>query len=121
MDNEKALVGEMTLPIFQCKGWLKLIGILSIVGGVVTALSIVGIVIAWLPIWQGVLLYQSASAIEEAKHNESKEALLKSLNKIKVYFIIMGVLMLIWLIFVALAVVFGGLGIFMNMAQMQGM
>ncbi|MGI0119207.1 DUF5362 domain-containing protein [Zooshikella sp. RANM57] len=121
MDNEKALVGEMTLPIFQCKGWLKLLGVLSIIGGIFIALTIVGILVAWLPIWQGVLLYQSASAIEEAKHNESKEALLRSLNKLKVYFIIMGVLMLIWLILMVLGLIFGGLGMFMSMAQMQGM
>ena len=57
------IIKEISLPIYQSKGWMKLIGVLSIVWGVLSALTIVGLLIAWLPIWMGVVLYQSASAI----------------------------------------------------------
>ena len=36
-------VQELSMPIFQARGWLKFLGVLSIIGGVGQALSIVGI------------------------------------------------------------------------------
>jgi hypothetical protein len=54
-------VRELSVPLFQAKGWLKFLGILSIIGGVFQALTIVGIIYAWIPIWSGVLLHQAGS------------------------------------------------------------
>ena len=50
-------------PLYNAKGWMKFVGVLSIIYGVLVALSIIGILIAWLPIWIGILLFQSASAV----------------------------------------------------------
>ncbi len=54
-------VEEMFAVATQSKGWLKFLGVLSIIGGVLSALTIVGILVAWLPIWMGVLLFQAGS------------------------------------------------------------
>jgi hypothetical protein len=96
---EQTIVQEVSLPIYQSKGWMKLIGILSIIGGVLYALSIVGIIVAWIPIWMGVVLYKAASAIETAHQSGNKYALNESLGNIKTYFTIMGILTLISIIF----------------------
>ncbi len=108
------LVREMGLPIHQSKGWLKLIGILSILYGAMMVLTIVGIVIAWLPIWMGVLLLQSASTIEHAQITGDKVALYRSLSKIKMYFTITGILGLIGIIVTGMMLFFGVLGAFFN-------
>ena len=47
--------------------WVKLMGILNIIGGALSALTIVGIIIAWAPIWMGVLLFQAGSRADEAQ------------------------------------------------------
>jgi hypothetical protein len=60
------MVRELSNPIYQARGWLKFLGVLSIIGGIVQALSIVGIIIAWLPIWMGVLMFQAGSSIDAA-------------------------------------------------------
>jgi hypothetical protein len=104
------IVRELSLPIYQCKGWLKLIGILSILSGILTAVTLVGIIIAWLPVWTGVLLLQAASAIERSQHTGEKEILYRSLNKLKIYFIITGVLQAIGLIVAGIAMSMGMLG-----------
>ena len=62
--QEQHMVQELSMPIFQARGWLKFLGVLSIISGVGTALSIVGIIFAWLPIWMGVLMFQAGSSIE---------------------------------------------------------
>ena len=96
---ESSVVQEVSTPIYESRGWIKLTAVLSIINGVLIALSIVGILIAWLPIWMGVVLYKSASSIESAKESGHKYALVESLNNMKTYFTIMGVINLIGLVF----------------------
>lgn len=50
---------------------------------------------AWLPIWLGVLLYQAASAIENAAQLGDRVAFLRSMDNLKMYFVIQGVLALL--------------------------
>ena len=102
--------------LYSAKGWMKLVGVLLIVYGVLTALTIVGIIVAWLPIWMGVLLFQSAKAVETCYEHSDPEFLVTSLNKLKTYFTIMGVLTLIGLILGLLGFVMGGIGAIMGMA-----
>ncbi len=104
------VVRELSLPIYQCKGWLKLIGVLSILSGILTAVTLVGIVIAWLPIWTGVLLLQAASAVEKSQVSGEKQILFHSLSKLKIYFIITGILQAIGLIVAGIAMSMGMLG-----------
>lgn len=118
---DDSMVKEVSLPVYQSKGWMKLIGIVFIVYGALAALTLVGIIFAWLPIWAGVLLIKSASAIEQAYINGEKNALLDSLMKLKTYFTIMGVTTLIGLAFVILGILFGVFGAILGMSGMQGM
>ena len=119
-NTETQLVRELSLPLYQGKGWMQFLGVLSIIAGALQALTIIGIVVAWLPIWMGILLYQSASAIDEARESGRKDAMLNSLGRIKTYFTIMGVLTLIWIVLGIIFVLFIGLGVFMSALQMQG-
>jgi hypothetical protein len=76
-------------------GWLKFLGIVNIVSGVFTALSIFGIVIAWLPIWLGVLLIQAAGKATDAALKADGQDLVIMMDKLRLYFVIQGVMMLI--------------------------
>ena len=93
------MVQEMSMPIYQARGWLKFLGILSIISGVGTALSIVGIIIAWLPIWMGVLMFQAGSSIDSAGQFGDKFAFLRSMGNLKTYFMLQGILTLIGIVF----------------------
>ena len=110
--DQANLIKEVSIPVYQARGWMKLIGILMIIGGVFYALTIVGIIIAWLPIWMGVVLYQAGSSSEQAYFNGDKYSLLTSLNKLKLYFTIMGIMTLITIalmVIMLIAVFAGGL------------
>jgi len=104
------LIQQIIYPIYGCKGWMKFIGVIFIIGGILYALTLVGIIVAWLPIWQGVLLIQSAGAAENARHTGSENELIRSLAKIRTYFIIMGVLTLLGIIFTVLMLILFLLG-----------
>lgn len=109
MENNE-IVKELSLPLYASKGWLKFIGVMLIIFGALYTLGtfLIGAIVAWIPIWQGVLLYQAAGAVEQANAAGDQASFQRSLEKLKVYFIITGVLMIISLVAMVLAFVFVG-------------
>jgi hypothetical protein len=97
--QDSHLVQELSLPIYQSRGWLKFLGVMTILGGVLQASTIVGIIVAWLPIWMGVVMFQAGSAIEPASLIGDKFAFLRSMGNLKTYFMLQGVLTLLAFIF----------------------
>ena len=98
LNIEQKLVREVSLPLFSSKGWIKFLGILTIIYGVIAAMTIVGIIFAWLPIWLGVLLNQTANRIEQAHLSGDSVAMIRAQNSLSTYFTIYGVLALIGII-----------------------
>jgi len=119
--NSNAVVKDVMLPLYNAKFWMKLIGVVMIIYGVLIAITIIGLIIAWLPIWIGVLLFQSAGALEVAYSQGDSDAAVRAMDKLKVYFIINGVLLLIGIIFGIAGVFLGGMGAIMGMQGMGGM
>ena len=119
MNDQAGVIRELSIPLYQCKGWMKLVGVMSILGGALYALTLIGIIIAWLPIWMGVLLFQSASAIELAYQSGDRSTMTRSLAKLKTYFIITGVLTLVGIVFAILAFFFGFLGAIFSTAGLR--
>ena len=109
-------IKQVATPLYQAKGWMKFLAVMLIISGVVTAFSVVGLIIAWLPVWMGVLLFQAAGKVEESYANDDEESLTASLAKIKTFFVINGVLMLIYVICIIVAMLMFG-----RMAMMMGM
>ncbi len=119
--NIEQHIKDISLPLFKSVGWIKFLGILSIVYGVMVALSLVGLLIAWLPIWLGVLLTQTATKIQQSQYMGDKEALIKAQSQLSTYFTIYGVLTLIGLIFgVIIFIVAITTGIFAHMQDFAG-
>lgn len=105
-DMERGIIQQVSMPLYQARGWMKLSGILMIINGVLVALSLVGLIIAWIPIWMGVVMYKAASAVEPAEEQGHRPSLIESMNNLKTYFTIMGVLNLIGLIFLVATICF---------------
>ena len=103
--DQSNLIKEVSTPVYQSRGWMKLIGVLLIIGGVLYTLTIVGIIIAWLPIWMGVVLFQAGSSSEQAYFNGDKFSLIRSLTQLKLYFTIMGIMTLISIVFSGILII----------------
>ena len=102
MDERSEAIRDLSMPLASGKGWVKFVGIVDIVIGALQAMSVIGILWAWIPIWQGVLLLQCGGAIERAQMAGDQSALRQALDKLRVYFIIQGVLMIIGFALMAL-------------------
>ena len=99
-------VQTLRAPLYQAKGWMKLLGILSIITGVLSFYTIVGLIM----IWPGVMLFQAAGLIEQAWIAESEDAMLMALSKLRSYFTILGIMVLLSIVVIPLFMLFGGLG-----------
>lgn len=120
--NPSAIVKDISLPLFNSKFWMKLMGVVMIVYGVLVVIFTfgIGLIVAWLPIWIGVLLFQSANAIDVAYNQGDQDAAIRAMDKLKLYFIINGVLLLIGIALAVLGFFMGGMAAFMGMQGMQG-
>ncbi len=85
---------------------MKLLAVVMIVQGVFLAITIVGLLIAWLPIWLGVLLWQSADAAQKARAAGDEAIAVDSLTKLKTMITIYGVVALIGVAFWGLMIIF---------------
>ncbi len=90
------LVGKLK----DMKGWVRFLGIMNIISGVVTALTIVGILVAWIPIWIGIILLRAAGKIDEISYSpEPLPVMLGYIDDLKTYFLLRGVLVIVGFIF----------------------
>ncbi len=97
-------------------GWIKFLAIFSIAIGALYALSIFGIIIAWLPIWLGIILLKVANSCREVADGKV-ESMGDMFSSLKTFFIITGIftiistaLSVIWFIIFGIAMVSGILG-----------
>lgn len=109
-------VADLSQPLASGAGWMKFVGIMFIIQGALTALTIIGILIAWLPIWIGVLLMQSAGSIESANISGDATAFKQGLAKLRTFFVIQGVLYVVGLALMVLYFLFFG-AVFMAMLK----
>ena len=102
----------VSAPLYQAKGWIKFIGVVLLVTGIMYAITTVGLIVARLPIWLGVLLIQVSRRINEAYLTAEDQSLMDALWKLKTFFKVSGVATLIYLILLAIAAALGLAGIF---------
>jgi hypothetical protein len=104
-------------------GWMKFMGIMTIIAGCLQVLTIFGIVIAWLPIWMGVVLTKAGSKAGEYADKGDFASLDGLTGQLKTYFTISGILIIVsfaMAIIAAIAwVVLLGLGVFSSSSLMD--
>ena len=104
-------------------GWMKFMGIMTIIGGCLQALSIFGLVIAWLPIWMGVVLTKAGSKAGEYADKGDFASLESMTGQLKTYFTISGIMMIVsfavMVIGVAVWVVLLAAGVFSSSSLMD--
>jgi len=88
-------IGMLKGILRNTTGWLKFLGIVNIVMGGLAAITIVGLIFAWLPIWMGVLLYRAGSSATEFVYSDNALHLIESMDKLRTYFVLQGIIVLI--------------------------
>lgn len=113
-DNE--LEQKVTTSCKEMSGWIKLLAIAYLVIGGIYALTIFGMVIAWILIWIGVILLRVSKSCREVASG-TFESLGNMFASLKTFFVLTGVftiitiaLSIIWFIIMGIAMIGGFLG-----------
>jgi low temperature requirement protein LtrA len=101
----------------RASGWMKAMGILSIVGGILSAITIVGIIYAWLPIWMGVIVYQAGKSAQMASTNKDETKLMEVVSKIRLFFVIS---VIVSIVAYAIVIIVGIIYLFGLFSMMKG-
>lgn len=121
LQEAKPMVGQVSnhpmQPLLEAAHWLTFLGWVFLIMGVLYCLTIIGIIIGWLPIWMGILLKDSGAKLKEGFATGSNMALYESSRRLATYFTIMAILTIIGLAInllyvgiVLLLIISGGLG-----------
>ncbi len=108
-------------PLTRAAGWMKFLAIVSIVTGVLTALTVVGIIVAWIPIWLGIVLLNAANQANAGVRDNNPHLCHQAMDNLRRFFKISGIIILVYIAFVALyivAMIIGAL-IFFSPANFQ--
>jgi len=92
-------------PLSNVKSWMRLVGVLTISAGVLISLTVIGIVVGWIPILAGIALFQSASRVEEAVITGKAGNLTGALDKLGFYFKMTAVMRLVFFVLLFFAII----------------
>ncbi|MGQ9603082.1 MAG: DUF5362 family protein [bacterium] len=110
--QSEELLRKLTDEFRRSKGWMKFLGVLSIIQGIMAIFTIWGILICWLPIWIGLILFKAADDAEMASRGAPTRLLDYSM-RINRYFTIQGILALVAIVAVLIVLMVVGIGALM--------
>ena len=85
-------------PLCHAAGWLKFLGILNIIAGVIYCLTIIGLIIGWLPIWIGISLNKASDALKAGYAQQDGQQIAIGMDRLALVVKIFGVLAIIGLV-----------------------
>ena len=107
--SEKASLGLAygdVAPLCSAAGWLKFLGILNIIIGIVYCITIIGAIIGWLPLWIGVSLNSAANSLRAGYERQNSHEIRAGMTSTALVFKIVGVIVVIYLALMALYFLF---------------
>jgi hypothetical protein len=107
MDAPPLVPEEMSIlePLLRSTGWTKFIGVMFIIIGCLGVLSIWGIIFAWIPIWMGVVLVRYSNLLREGVRAGDAEKCRQSMDRLRLFFKIFGILMIVYASILPLAII----------------
>ncbi len=110
---DPAAIEKIRSDVKGTAGWLKFLGVLTLIGGILTALGLVGI----LYIILGIIMMNAANRGKDFSERGDTSGLVEYNSKLKTLFTIYGVLAIIglvaaaiWIIVMIIILAVGGLG-----------
>ena len=89
---------ELLKPLINNRKWLNIVGVFAIGAGILYIVSIVGILICWIPIWLGVLLFQTSSNLEKFELSGNEEDATLGLEKLVLFFKFVAIVLIVSLV-----------------------
>ncbi|MEA1890611.1 MAG: DUF5362 family protein [Pseudomonadota bacterium] len=89
-EGKPVAASEIVLPLYECRLWIRLFAFCLIFYGALITVTGVGVLVAWMPIWVGMLLLLISKTVKTAYDKNDEQALMLSLSRLKTIFTILG-------------------------------
>ena len=101
-------IQQIVMPLVRSRGWITFLAIVAFLNAAIQVISSfgIGIIVAWLPIWIGVLLIQASSAIGRYELNLTEDDLQEGMEKLAMAFKVTSVWVIVTIALVILVFVF---------------
>lgn len=99
---------EIGEPLYRAKGWMKFLSVLLWINAVLLGISIIGLIVAWLPAWAGYLLWKSADEAERGYDGNDAATMRSSVDRVRLLITIAGVIALVQIAFIGFFIIAGG-------------
>lgn len=83
---------ELARPLYESLLWIRLFAACLIFYGALITVTGVGVLVAWVPMWIGMLLLIVSRVVKTAYKKNDERALVRSLVHLKTIFTILGLL-----------------------------
>jgi len=100
--KDTALSFDDLAPLCNASGWLKLLGVVNIIIGIFYCITIIGLIIGWLPIWIGVTLNRASNSLKAGYEQSNRHEIRSGMSSLALACKIIGVIVIIYLILMAL-------------------
>ncbi len=93
MSDSAALVKRVAVILSDAAGWMKFLAVLSFISAGLGILGTwgLGILWCWAPIWLGIVLWNAASAAQQAVFTGNEADLIQALDHLRFYFKLAGI------------------------------
>lgn len=108
------LIRKLAMVASDSTGWMKFLGVMLVLAGIMLIVSIWGILICWLPIWAGIVLFKAAGDADMASRG-APTRLLELLQKNNKFFMILGIFALIMIVILIAIFIIAGVAVFMSL------
>ena len=81
---------DLVRPLYDSLLWIRLFAACLIFYGALITVTGVGVLVAWVPMWIGVLLLMVSRSVKTACEKDDEQALVLSLVRLKTIFTILG-------------------------------
>ena len=90
-DHNRVLpISRFVEPLYQSRFWIRLFAVCLVFYGALLTVTGIGVLVAWIPMWIGVLLLLANKAVISAYKNNDEQALLQFTTRLKTIFSILG-------------------------------
>jgi Na+-transporting methylmalonyl-CoA/oxaloacetate decarboxylase gamma subunit len=83
-------IKRLVYPLYQSLLWIRVFAACLILYGALITVTGVGVLIAWLPMWIGVMLFLASKSIVNAYNENDEEAFVQTISRLKTIFITLG-------------------------------
>ena len=89
-NTDTVQINTLIYPLYQSLFWIRLFAACLIFYGALITVTGIGVLVAWVPMWIGMLLLLTAKAINQAYADNNEQSFNLALHRLKTIFTILG-------------------------------